>query len=514
MARALINSGVTVAFYTFISRVLGLARELFIATTFGAGATADAVNVAFKLPNLFRRIFAEGALASVFVPMFNAKLLDNKADAEHFASKVFVLLTIILSILVCLIQIMMPYIMIILAPGFHLDSTKFELTVLLCRITMPYLIFISLAALLGGVLNSIGRFAAFAFAPVILNVAVILCTICLEQYISTAEAIAYSVVIGGVLQLIFMLVCAARNKLSVCVEFKVNVHDQDIRTLFVLMIPAAISSGAVQLNLFISQSISSFIPGAVSILSYADRIYQFPLSIIGIAFATILLPTLSKLYKLNDTQEIAKTQNNAIKFALFLSIPCAAGIITLSHQIIHVSYVHGLFTASDTTKTAEALAGFALGLPAFILTKIFTPIFYANHDTKTPMRITIYSLIVNCVLNVILMIPFEHVGIALGSSIAAWYNVWLLAVHSKKYNHLNANHDIIAFITKTACCTAMLIFSVLIASYVIRESMYSAVTIRQVMSLFIVIMIGAVTYIVSSFVTGIISIESLKALRK
>ena len=276
----LLRSGIIVAIFTLLSRIFGMFRELFVAATFGTGPHADAVNVAFKLPNLFRRIFGEGALSSIFVPMFTEKLNHSPALAEKFASKVFFFLTLLLIVFTGIMQYFMPELMIVLAPGFNISKEKFDLTVLLCRITMPYLIFISLVALVGGMLNSIGRFATFAASPVIMSAIIIGGTILMEKHIPNTHAIAWAVILAGVLQLFFMIISMYKNGLRL--RKPVMSHDDaDIKKLLKLMVPATISNGVAQLSLFVSQSIASFIPGAVSILSYADRIYQVPMSIIG-----------------------------------------------------------------------------------------------------------------------------------------------------------------------------------------------------------------------------------------
>jgi putative peptidoglycan lipid II flippase len=503
----MLRSGFVVAFYTFLSRITGMLRELFIADMFGSSATADSVNVAFKLPNLFRRIFAEGALASVFVPLFNEKLITSQTSAEAFASKVFWSLLVVLIILVGLMQYSMAGFMIVIAPGFHVGSDKFDLTVALCRITMPYLIFISLSALLGGMLNSIKKFAAFAFVPVLLNIVVIAGGLCLQRYALPAYAIAYSISLAGVFQVVFMIYAAKRHHLHIKFASSMQYSDPDIRKLLKLMMPAAITSGTMQLNLFISQSIASFIPGAVSILSYADRLYQFPLSIIGVAFGTVLLPELSKLYKSKDELKIYTMQNNAIKFALFLALPCSVGIMLLSHPIIHLIYERGAFTSEDAFKTASALSAFSFGLPAFILTKIFMPIFYANQDTKTPMKITIYALTTNTLLNVILMIPFGHVGIALGTSVAAWYQVWLLMKYAKLCRHFALSKDMWSFIFKIAICVALLAATVILSKYVIGHYYYDNSVFVKLLSVFTTIIVSAGVYIICVNMTGIYGLQ-------
>jgi putative peptidoglycan lipid II flippase len=434
----LIQSGIIVASLTFLSRIFGMLRELFVAATFGTGTEADAVNVAFKFPNLFRRIFAEGALSSVFVPMFSSKLTESSKSAEGFANKIFWLVTIVLCALVIIMQYFMPYLMYILAPGFVNLSDKFELTVLLCRITIPYLIFISLAALIGGIMNSFNKFAAFAAAPIIMSIIVIIGTKTLSPFIGSSEAIAWAILFSGILQLFFMLYMMKTTSVKIkfhSIKDIFNDQDYDTKILLHKMIPATITNGISQISLFISQSIASFMPGAISILSYADRIYQVPLSVIGITFNTVLLPTLSKLYKNNESESAHKTQNEAINFALLTSIPIAVFIIFFAENIIKVIYEHGAFLPEDTIKTSQAIMCFTLGLPAFILSKIFTPIFYANLDLKTPLNITYKTIILNIIIT-ILLYELSYIGIALSTAISAWYNVYLLYKASAKSHYV------------------------------------------------------------------------------
>ncbi|BDU60819.1 putative lipid II flippase MurJ [Candidatus Rickettsia kotlanii] len=484
----LFRSGVVVAFFTLISRIFGLVREQFIASLFGSTPMGDSINVAFKLPNLFRRIFAEGALSSVFIPIYNEKMLISKKAANNFSGEVFTLLLLTLIVIIALMQIFMPQLMLFIAPGFHGKKEKFELTVFLCRITIPYLIFVSLTALLGGILNSVKKFAAFAFSPVILSICVIIFTLTFDHYIESTISISLSLIMAGILQVSFMFVCVKRADLNFPIIF--NPSDPDVKKLLINMGPATISSGIQQLNLFISQSIASFIEGAISILAYADRIYQFPLSIIGTSFSTILLPELSKIYKSNDIVAAKKIQNNAIRIGLLLSLPATFGIIILSHPIINIIYERGVFTSQDTINTAETISAFALGLPAFILAKILTPIFYANGDTKTPLKITLFSIIINTGMNLLLMDCLKHIGIAVGTSIAAWYNLGLLYSYTTKQNKLHIEAGIKLFCGKILlCCTLMSIIIALIKHYYL-EYFYSEYLLIKVCMLGSTIAVG------------------------
>ncbi|GAB4162836.1 MAG: murein biosynthesis integral membrane protein MurJ [Rickettsiaceae bacterium] len=467
----LLKSGLIVAFFTLLSRLFGLAREFFIAYTFGTTSIADCVNVAFKFPNLFRRIFGEGALSAVFIPIFSEKLVTSEQEAKKFSGEIFTLLLITLVALTLVLEIAMPYMMALIAPGFYGEKEKFELAVILCRITTPYLIFISITALFGGMLNSVKRFAAFAFVPIILNVCVIAVTHLFQHKYSAHYSIAYSLIVAGILQVAFMTYCLFKAGLSFPLTF--NTRDKGVRKLIKNMGPATMSSGAQQLNLFISQSIASFLPGAISILSYADRLYQLPLALIGITFGTILLPELSKMYKKKNYSGANILQNKAIQIALTLSLPATCGLFSLSKPIIHLIYERGEFLPKDTILTAQALAAFSFGLPAFVMAKILTPIYYANLDTKTPFRITLYSLLINTVSNILLMIPFGHIGIAMGASISAWINVWLLNKNAKQYGEFVITTETKRFASKILlACLAMLAF-ISIATTYFKQSFYS-----------------------------------------
>lgn len=422
---SLIRSGTIVTLFTLLSRFVGLARELFIAYCFGASSTADSVNIAFKLPNLFRRVFGEGALSLVFVPIYNQKLLQSQDKASHFASKVFWMLGFWLSFITLVMELLMPQLMMILAPGFYTDPEKFLHTIFLCRITTPYLIFVCLCALFGGALNSHRKFALFAFVPSLVSMMIIALPLLTEGMLATDTAMALGVLLAGIIQIILMYLGA--RKAGIRITFcHTAMRDKDIKTLIKKMVPASMTAGLMQINLFISQSISSFLPGAVSILSYAERLYQFPLSMIGIAFGTVLLPELSRLYKQNQIEDANHTQNNAIKLGLFLSCAAALGMIMLAEPIVHLVYERGEFDPADTARTAMTLQAFAIGLPAFTLNKIFLPFFYAKGDTKRPMMITGIVMLINTAANIILMQFWGVAGIAAGSSLAAWCGVGIM----------------------------------------------------------------------------------------
>lgn len=433
--KSFFKSSIIVALGTLVSRLSGLARELLLAWFFGATIMADVINVAFKLPNLFRRIFAEGALSIVFIPIFNS--LEDKKSKQEFASQTFFWLMISLIIFTIAFEYFMPQIVALIAPGFLMEEEIFITTIALCRITIIYLLFVSSCALIGGILNSLDKFGAFAFNQVILNVVLIAFTLAIYylNILDVAYAFCLGLVLGGVMQLIIIY------KIMIDTDFKLfwpsNLYSIELKTLMVRMIPALGSAGVMQINLFISQIIASFIVGAISVLNFAERIYQFPLSILGITFSTVLLPELSKLNKFEFTKQSYNVQNNVIKLSLILSLPCAIGIMIFSQEFINLIYERGAFDSIATQKVSSVLFWFAFGLPAFILVKIFTTILYAKGKTLISFKITLYSIVANVVLNIIFMHYLGEIGIALGSSISAWLHVVLLLYFTLKHEYYN-----------------------------------------------------------------------------
>lgn len=491
------RSGIIVAFFTLISRLFGLAREFFIAYNFGTTEIADCVNIAFRFPNLFRRIFGEGALSSVFVPIFSKKLLISHQEAKKFGGNVVGLLVIVLIIMTLLIEIFMPQLMILLIPGFYSNTLKFNLAVDLCRITTPYLIFLSMVAIFGGMLNSIGKFWALAFSPVIMSTTVIIFTFYFEQFGTAHYSIAYSLVLAGILQILFMFVCLKRANLTFYPT--INTHDTSVIKLLRKLGPAVLSSGTQQLSLFISQSLASFLPGAISILNYADRLYQLPMALIGVTFGTILLPALSRLYKSKNYYQINILQNTAIKIALFISIPASFGLYAMSEPIIHLIYERGEFARSDSLITAQVLSVFAFGLPAFTLSKIFTPVFYANLDTKTPLRISIYSLLINTGLNILLMQPFGTIGIAAGFTLSSWFNLWLLERGTHKFGTFIIDKDTKIFIVKTIIISVIMLLFIEIMKFYLADVFFSGRIFIKILSILGVIFTAVIIFVILSF---------------
>ncbi|WP_436643659.1 murein biosynthesis integral membrane protein MurJ [Microbaculum sp. FT89] len=437
---ALLRHFATVGGGTIVSRVLGFARDVLTASALGTGPVADAFFVAFRLPNLFRRIFAEGAFNAAFVPLF-AKALEGEGarQARRFAEESLAALLFALLVLTALAEIAMPVFMLLLAPGFVEDPGKFGLSVLLTRITFPYLTFISLVALLSGVLNALGRFAAAAFAPALLNAVLIgaLLTIHAVQADGSETAgvyLAIGVFIAGIAQLV-MLGWAARRAGMGLTLVRPRLTP-GVKRLVALGIPGVIAGGITQINIMVGTMIASLQDRAVSFLYYADRLYQLPLGTIGIAIGIVLLPELSRRLRAGDDEAVMNGQNRALEFALTLTLPSAAALFFVPDAIIRGLFERGAFGPEDTAATAAALAAFAVGLPAFVLNKVFAPAFFAREDTRTPMYYAGVNVAANIAFSLALFPAFGHVGIAAGTSIAGWINSGLLGYTLWRTGHL------------------------------------------------------------------------------
>jgi putative peptidoglycan lipid II flippase len=447
----------TIGGYTMLSRILGFARDMLVAAMLGTGLVADAFFVAFKLPNFFRRLFAEGAFNAGFVPLFSGILeREGKPAAETFAEQALAVLLATLFIFVTALQILMPFAMYGLAPGFIDEPLKFDLTVELTRLTFPYLLFISLVSLIGGMLNSIGRFAAVAAAPILLNVTLIVFLAAGARAFETpGHALAWGVAVAGMVQFVWVLVALSRAGYRLRLP-RPRLTPQ-VRELLWLMLPATIGAGVVQINLFVDVIIASLLPeGSISFLYYADRVNQLPLGVIGIAVGTALLPLLSRQVAASDAAAARKSQNRAIEVALFLTLPATGALVVLAEPLISVLFERGAFDAASSRATALALIAFSVGLPAYVLIKVLTPAFFARRDTRTPVRIAIVAMLVNLVLNLILMWPLQHVGLALATAIAAWVNALSLAVILRRRDHLAPDARLVGRVLRALAVTVVM----------------------------------------------------------
>ncbi|SMF74209.1 putative peptidoglycan lipid II flippase [Tistlia consotensis] len=424
----LIRGFATVGGYTAASRLLGFLRDILIAQALGTGPVADAFFVAFRFPNLFRRLFGEGAFNAAFVPLFAGRLeREGQAAARAFAEEAMAAMTAGLLLLTVLAMAAMPWLMVVIAPGFADDPAQFDLAVQLTRIAFPYLLFMVLVALLGGVLNSLYKFAAAAAAPILLNVFFIVSLLLVLPFwtSNTGALLAWTVTAAGIGQFLFMAWAAAANGMAL--RFPRPRLTPGVRRLFRLMVPGLLSAGAMQLNLLVGTMIATLQAGAVSWLYYADRLYQLPLGLIGIGIGVVLLPDLSR--KLRGGQEVAAMYalNRALELGLFLTLPATVALIVAPEPIVSVLFERGAFTAADSQATALALAAYAFGLPSFVLVKILQPPFYAREDTVTPLRFALISVAANVVLALGLFWAIGFLGLAIAASAASWLNTLLLA---------------------------------------------------------------------------------------
>jgi putative peptidoglycan lipid II flippase len=426
---ALVRNFFTVGVATLGSRVMGFVRDVLMAATMGTGPVADAFVVAFRLPNLFRRLFAEGAFNSAFVPLFAKKLgNDGKRDARQFAEDALAVLFWTLAILTGIAMIFMPALVYVMAPGFVSQPEKFEDAVLFSQICFPYLACMSLIALFAGVLNSVGRFAAAAWAPLLMNFVLVLGLLAAGAwgYIGTRETgivVSISVALAGIAQLALLVVATERAGWTL--TLRAPRLTPEVKRMFALAVPGVIAGGVQQINLVVGTIIASSAPAAISWLYYADRLYQLPLGIVGIAIGVVLLPEIARQLREGDAR-VGHTQNRAFELAMMLTLPAATALALVPHAIIGGLFERGAFTANDTHAVAIALAAFAAGLPGFVLTKVFSPGFFAREDTTWPMIFAVISVAVNVAFSLALFPLIGHVGIAIATSIAGWVNALLL----------------------------------------------------------------------------------------
>jgi putative peptidoglycan lipid II flippase len=427
----LIASTSTFGFFTLISRILGYVRDILIAIFLGTSIFADAFFVAFRLPNTFRRLFAEGTFNAAFIPSYAGALAKNKIEADNFAKSVFNLLFIILFFLVLLAEIFMPQLVFLIAPGFYKDPEKLNLAIDLSRITFPFLFFVCLASFFGAILNSYNKFAAAAAAPIILNL-ILIGSLLFSNWFNTSDVLilSYAVSLGGFLQLILLLFFVKKNfKPILTIKIKL---DEKVKIFFRKLLPSIFSSGVTQINILVGTIIASFQAGAVSYLYYADRVYQINLAVAGIAVSTVMLPELSKHIKNNNFIETSNLQNRALELCLFLSMPAALALVLASEQIITSLFGYGSFNNLSVINTATALTFFAFGVPAFSILKIFSNFFFARNDTKTPFYLSVVSVTLNILISISLFSRFGFVIIPIATSISSWINVLMLYYFIKK----------------------------------------------------------------------------------
>lgn len=512
----LVKATATIGGLTLISRIAGFARDVLQATFVGAGAAADAFLIAFRLPNLFRALFAEGAFASAFVPMFNRQVGADGGDlggAKRFAEDVLSVLLPVLALFTLVMVVATAPIVWALTGGFP-DAApgKFDLTVDFTRLTFPYLLLISLVSLMGGLLNSVGRFWVNAAAPILLNLALIAGMLLFHgpDPTETARVQALCVTMGGILQFGWLLWACWRADIRLRLRWP-RLTDK-VKTLLKLILPAALGAGAVQFNLLISTALAArFLPeGAVSYLYYADRLNQLPLGLIGIGVGTAMLPALSRQLGAGQDGAAGHTQNRAVELVLLLTLPAAAALMISAEPIIRSLLQYGAFRPEDTLPTARALAAFSLGLPAYVLIKVLTPGFHARQDTQMPVRIAIASMLVNLVGNLLLVWPLGHVGIALSTAVAAWVNAGALYWVLRRRGHFTIDARLAKRLPRLLVATLVMV-PVLIGLGLVLAPWLGGALAARAGALVLLLGAGGIAYLGAARLLGLFTLKELKA---
>ena len=498
----------TVGVWTFVSRILGFVRDVFIAGVLGATPVAEAFVLAFSLPNMFRRFFAEGAFNMAFVPIFSKKLASGD-DPLDFARDALSMLALVLIILNAIAMLAMPYLVWIMASGFSGDE-RFDLTVVFGRIVFPYILFISLAALASGVLNSAGRFVATSAAPILLN-------ICFIGGLFVGNwagwniglTLAWSVPVAGIAQLVFVWVAAHRAGFTLVPRFPRMTPQMN--RLAVIAAPAALAGGVVQVNLVVGRQIASYFEGANAWLYYADRLYQLPLGVVGIAIGIVLLPDLSRRLRLGDTDGGRDAFNRAAEFSLLLTIPSAIALLVIPTALVSVLFERGAFGAGDTAATALATAIYGLGLPAFVLQKLYQPLFFAREDTKSPFYFALVALVVNAIIAIALRPYVGFTAAAYGATFAGWAMLGCLWLGSRKFGEAARLDAKLRTRSWRIALASLMMGAAIWAAATLLEPMLQ-ITGWRVIALIIILAVGGVSYVISGLLTGAFTFVELRRL--
>ena len=513
---SLLRAITTVGGYTLISRVLGFIRDMLLAAILGAGASADAFVVAFKLPNLFRRLFAEGAFNAAFVPLFARRLVGEGRDAARlFAEQAQAVLLFALIVFVLIAEAVMPWFMQVIAPGFQEDPAKFALAVELTRITFPYLLFVSLVSLIGGALNAMERFAATSATPIFLNLVMIAGLVLWQWYAPTAaHGAAWGVTIAGLAQLVWLALVLKSTGMGL--RLRLPRLTPEVRRLLVLMLPVALGAGVYQINVVVDVAIASFLPsGAVSFLYYADRLNQLPLGVVGIAIGTALLPILARQIRAGDDGAALANQNRALEVALVLTLPAAAALMVIAQPIIAVLFERGAFGPTEVHATALALTAYAAGLPAHVLAKVFTPGYFAREDTATPVKIAVAVMVINAALAVSLMLVLQrygvgHMGIALATSVTGWLNavlLWRGLVRRGQFSlDARLRRRILPILIAAGAMAGVLALGYRLLALWLAGSLH-----ERVVALIVLIAAGSAVYGIAAQLLGAVDIRELKS---
>jgi putative peptidoglycan lipid II flippase len=508
----MINRILTVGGYTLLSRITGFIRDIMLAAILGAGPTADAFFVAFRLPNHFRAIFAEGAFNAAFIPAYaRIRTQDGAGAAGLFGDRIFTLLIATQAVLLALALAFTPQAIDLLAPGFSREPQQYALAVSLTRITFPYLLLITLVTLWGGILNALHRFAAAAAAPILLNLAMMATLAFSKLFGGAGYAAAWGVLISGVLQA--LLVGGDAWRAGAPTRLRGLRFDADVRRFFSALVPATIGSAGTQLALFADTIIASLLPtGAISALYYADRIDQLPIGVIGIAVGTVLLPEMTHRIAAGDDAGARSAQNRAIEFALLLAIPCIVAFLVIPDEIMRGLFMRGRFTADDARAAALTLMAYTVGLVPFVLIRSTVAPFLARGDTFTPMKAALIGTAVNIVFKIALMGPLAQVGLALATAIGAWINFALVLFWASRVRYIAFDQTLRSSLIRLFAAGLVMAFVLLFAAPVVAKLLSSLSKFRNESELLVLALLGGGVY--GALVLALFGRRWLSLLRK
>jgi len=508
----MIEKILTVGGYTLLSRLTGFVRDIMLAAIIGAGPVADAFFVAFRLPNHFRAIFAEGAFNAAFIPAYaRVRTQGGAAAAKTFGDRIFTLLLETQAVLLVLALFFTPQVIEVLAPGFSREPEQFALAVSLSRITFPYLLLITLVTLWSGILNALHRFAAAAAAPILLNVTMMLTLALVAYFPGAGYAAAWGVLISGVLQA--LLVGGATLRSGVMTSFHALAWDDDVRRFFKALVPATVGSAGTQLALFADTIIASFLTaGALSALYYADRIDQLPIGVIGIAVGTVLVPEMTSRVSSGDHAGARSAQNRAIEFALLLALPCVIAFLVIPDIIMRGLFMRGAFTAEDAHAAAMTLVAYTVGLIPFVLIRSVVAPFLARGDTLTPVKAALTGTAVNIVCKIALMGTLAQVGLALATSIGAWINFVMVLWFAKRTGLIASDERLKSSLTRLAIAGFCFFLFLLIARPAVTHLLSSLPRFQVESELVVLTLLGAAFY--GAFVVGLFGRRWLSSTRQ
>ena len=501
----------TIGGLTMVSRVFGFAREMLMARIMGASGAADAFLVAFRLPNTFRRLFGEGAFSAGFVPLFSAFYHGEGgiADAKRFSEEVLAVFLPGLFAFTIVFEIAMPLFVAAIASGY--EGAKFALTVELTRITFPYLLLISLVSLFSGVLNSLTRFAAAAFAPALLNVTMIAALLIVpEGGIATAYALAWGVTAGGLVQL--ALVWNSARRAGISLRLRRPRITPDVRRFFVVVIPATVGAGVYQISQLIDTFFATRLPeGSMSYLNYSDRLNQLPLSVIGTALGTAILPQISRFIAKGEPDAAARVQSQAVELAMLLCLPAFLALVVVAEPLVAALFQGGRFTAYDAMVTGRTLAIIVAGLPAYVLVKVITPGFYARQDTATPVKTAAIVLVANVILNFVLIPPFGIYGLAAAIAICSWLNAIMLYVILHRRGHFRIAGALWGRILRQLAAGGLMVAALVLVRQAL-DGFFAGSVGERLIAVVAVCGVGAIAYFGAAFLLGGMDRQALATL--